>query len=88
MAMTKLPDWIALTGGDHVTLSGGKHNTLTAGNGSILSADDKSTLSWRYWDGTYRRIHTVYVGENGILPHTPYKGLYDKGVFTLSKDTP
>ena len=55
--MTKLPDWIALTGGDHITLSGGKHNTLTAGNGSILSADDKSTLSWRYWDGTYRRIH-------------------------------
>ena len=45
------------TGGYHATLTGGYY----------------ATLVWRIWENGIRRIHTVYVGENGIKPNVKYR---------------
>jgi hypothetical protein len=29
-------------------------------------------LTWKIWDGTYYRLYTFYVGENGIQKNTKY----------------
>ena len=73
-------DLSTLTGGDRSTLTGGYHSTLTGGDLSTLTGGDCSTLTWRVWDGSRYRLHTVYVGENGILPNTPYRWKSGKAV--------
>jgi hypothetical protein len=67
-----------LTGGDRSTLTGGDRSTLTGGNWSTLTGGYRSTLTWRIWDGEFYIFHTVYVGENGIKPNTPYEFVYGK----------
>jgi hypothetical protein len=62
-----------LTGGDRSTLIGGYRSTLTGGDYSTLTGRDGSTLTWKIWDGNYYRLHTFYVGEDGIKPNTPYR---------------
>jgi len=66
-------DRSTLTGGHSSTLTGGDFSTLTGGDFSTLTGGDFSTLTWKVWDGNYYRLHTFYVGENGINPNTPYK---------------
>ena len=66
-------NWSTLMGGDGSTLTGGDESTLTGGNGSTLTGGDESTLCWRIWDGKFYRLHTFYVGENGVLPNVAYK---------------
>ena len=66
-------DRSTLTGGDCSTLTAGYYSTLTGGDYSTLTAGDYSTLTWRIWDGYYYRIHTTYVGEDGIKPNVAYK---------------
>ena len=69
-----------LTGGDGSTLTGGHRSTLTGGDWSALTGGDwstltggyRSTLTWKVWDGWYHRLHTAYVGENGIEANEPY----------------
>lgn len=62
-----------LTGGDASTLTGGDESTLTGGDASTLTGGGGSTLTWRVWDGTYYRLHTVYVGEGGIKADVAYR---------------
>ena len=63
---------ISALGGDGSTLTGGHYSTLTGG--------DRSTLTWKIWDGPRFRLHTVYVGENGILPNVAYQWVDGKAV--------
>ena len=70
-----------LTGGDRSTLTGGYGSTLTGGYGSTLTGGDRSTLTGGYgstltfkiWDGNRYRLHTFYIGENGVEPNVAYK---------------
>jgi len=76
-----------LTGGGHSTLTGGDYSTLTGGSDSTLTGGDYSTLTWHYLDGKRYRLHTVYTGEDGIEPNTPYIGRFADGTFTVSEVT-
>jgi hypothetical protein len=66
-----------LVGGVHSTLMGGQGTTLIGGHGSIMSGGARSVLTWKYHDGARVRIHTVYVGEEGIEADTAYRGRWD-----------
>ena len=61
-----------LTGGNESTLTGGDRSTLTGGYGSTLTGGYGSTLQFRFWRGDYRRVVTIYVGEDGIEPNEKY----------------
>jgi hypothetical protein len=77
-----------LKGGDGSTLTGGYRSTLNGGNGSKLNGGDGSTLTGGYgsrltfkvWDGNRYRLHTAYVGENGIKSGVPYQFIDGKFV--------
>jgi hypothetical protein len=62
-----------LTGGEYSILTGGYLSTLTGGDRSTLTGGDYSTLTFEIWDVNRYRLHTFYVGEDGIEPNTPYK---------------
>ena len=64
---------ISALGGDRSTLTGGNRSTLTGGHDSTLTGGNRSTLTWKIFDGARYRLHTIYVGEDGILPNTPYR---------------
>jgi hypothetical protein len=66
-------DYSTLTGRNFSTLTGRNRSTLTGGYESILTGGYRSTLTWRFWDGEFYRLHTVYVGEKRIKPNTPYE---------------
>ena len=62
-----------LTGGNYSTLTGGDNSTLTGGEYSTLTGGYRSTLIFKIWDGNRYRLHTFYVGEDGVEPNTPYR---------------
>jgi hypothetical protein len=62
-----------LTGGDRSILTGGYYSILTGGNRSTLTGGDYSTLTFKIWDVNRYRLHTFYVGEDGIEPNVAYK---------------
>jgi hypothetical protein len=57
-------DWGTATAGNGGTATTGYCGTATAGVGGILVI--------KYYDGNRYRFDMAYVGENGILPNTPY----------------
>jgi len=57
------------------------YGTATAGNGGTATAGDYGIINIKYWDVNRYRIATGYIGENNLLPNTPYK-LNDKHQFT------
>jgi hypothetical protein len=65
--------WSILNGGDRSTLKGGDRSTLNGGDNSTLNGGYGSTLTFKVWDGKRHRLHTAYVGENGINPGVPYQ---------------
>ena len=74
-----------LTGGLRSTLTGGDGSTLTGGHRSTLTGGDDSTLTWRYWDGSRYRLHTVYTGEDGIESGVAYVGRFAGGKLTIDR---
>ncbi len=55
------------------TVTAGNYGTATAGDYGTATAGDGGILVIKYYDGNRYRLATVYVGENGILPNTPYR---------------
>ena len=75
-----------VTSGDFGTSTSGDYGTSTSGKKGTSTSGDGGTLVIKYWDentGRYK-LSTAYVGENGILPNTPYV-LNNKGEF-VKKD--
>jgi hypothetical protein len=75
-------DYGTATAGDGGTATAGYRGTATAGYQGTATAGDKGLIMIRWFDPDARRcrIHTGYIGENGLKPNTPYK-LDDKGNF-------
>jgi len=70
------------TSGDWGTSTSGNYGTSTSGYSGTSISGDMGTLVIKYLDkntGRYK-LSTAYVGEDGILPNTPYI-LNDKGDF-------
>ena len=61
-----------LTGEDYSTLTGGDCSTLTGGENSTLTGGHNSTLIFKYWYKNRFRFVIGYIGENSLLPNTPY----------------
>ena len=57
---------------DNAKMIGGYGSTLTGGHSSTLTGGHGSTLCWEIWDGTFYRLHTFYVGEDGVFPNVAY----------------
>ena len=55
------------------TVTAGNYGTATAGDYGTATAGDGGILVIKYYDGNRYRFATAYVGENGILPNTPYR---------------
>ena len=72
-----------LTGGDYSTLTGGDWSTLTGGRYSTLTGGRYSTLIFKYWDKNRFRFVIGYIGENSLLPNTPY--ILDKDLKIVEK---
>ena len=70
-------DGSTVVGGDGSTVSGGPNSRVSGGDGSTVSGGTGSVLILR--DCNYSP-KTATVGENGILPDTPY--ILKDGVFT------
>lgn len=51
----------------------GYDGTATAGDGGAATAGHGGIICIRYWDTTRYRLAVGYVGEDGILPDTPYR---------------
>lgn len=62
------PDWR-----DDDNCGGGLHGLPWGEGGHYFINGEDSVLQWRYCDGNRCRIKTVYVGEDGIKPKTPYR---------------
>src|SRR3990167_834559 len=63
------------TSGDHGTSASGYKGTSASGDGGTSTSGEGGILQIEYHDraaGRYRRA-VAYVGENGILPNTPYQ---------------
>ena len=67
-------DFGTSTSGDYGTSTSGDGGTSTSGDYGTSTSGEKGTLVIKYWDNNTLRIKlaTAYVGENGILPNTPY----------------
>ena len=78
-------DFGTATAGDYGTATAGYRGTATAGDFGTATAGDYGTINIKYWDGNGYRIATGYIGENNLLPNTPYK-LNDKHQFTPAKE--
>ena len=63
------------TAGDRGTATAGDSGTATAGYRGTATAGDSGEIRIRYWDDKNSRYRTVigYIGENGLLPDTPYR---------------
>lgn len=89
------PQWSILKGGDGSTLvsspagcsdlTGGYCSTLIGGHLSTLIGGERSTLVWQNWNDHCTRIHTEYVGENGIKANTPYIGYFKNDEFIVEE---
>lgn len=75
--------------GNGGTATAGYKGTAMAGLGGIVMAGHRGILSLRWFDAKSNRyrLAIAYVGENGILPDTPYR-LNDKHKFTEVKQAP
>ena len=62
------------TSGAKGTSTSGAKGTSTSGEEGTSTSGYNGTLVIKYWDNNTLRIKlaTAYVGENGILPNTPY----------------
>ncbi len=69
------------TAGDRGTATAGDYGTATAGHRGTATAGDRGVIQIRSWDdvASRYRITTGYIGENGLLPNTPY--VIENGVF-------
>ena len=67
-------DYGTSTSGYYGTSTSGVGGTSTSGVGGTSTSGYNGTLVIKYWDNNTLRIKlaTAYVGENGILPNTPY----------------
>ena len=54
------------------TATAGNYGTAAAGEYGTVTAGICGTLQIKWYDKSRMRISTAYVGENGILPNTPY----------------
>ena len=61
------------TAGYYGTATAGDGGTASAGHGGTATAGHGGTVQIKRWDGTRYRIVTGYIGENGLLPDTPYR---------------
>jgi hypothetical protein len=66
------------TAGDSGTATAGYRGTATAGDNGVI------VLAWYDYASGRRRVAVGYIGENGILPNTPYR-LNDNHQFEVSK---
>jgi len=68
--------------GDYGTSNSGYKGTSNSGYSGTSTSGYRGTLVIKYWDKNTERykLSTAYVGENGILPNTPYV-LNTKGEF-------
>ena len=66
-------DWGTATAGDGGTATAGYRGTAIAGEEGTATAGERGILVIKYYDGNRYRFATAYVGENGILPNTPYR---------------
>ena len=57
----------------------------TGGDGSKNTGGDRSILQWKYFDRERYRIHTEYVGENGIKPNVKYLGKFENEKFIVEE---
>ena len=61
------------TAGFGGTANAGEKGTATAGEKGTATAGEKGMVQIKYWDGTRNRTKVGYIGEDGLLPNTPYK---------------
>ena len=61
------------TAGFGGTANAGEKGTATAGEKGTATAGEKGMVQIKYWDGTRNRTKLGYIGEDGLLPNTPYK---------------
>ena len=67
--------------GDHGTATAGVYGTAAAGDHGTAAAGDRGTatagvcgiIRIRRWDGSRYRDVVGHIGENGLLPDTPYR---------------
>lgn len=59
--------------GDRGTATAGLLGTATAGIGGTATAGALGIVRIEWWDGKRVRLAIGYVGEDGILPDTPYR---------------
>ena len=62
-----------VTSGHSGTSTSGDRGTSTSGDGGTSTSGYGGILQIKWYDGSRYRIATAYVGENGILPNTPYR---------------
>jgi hypothetical protein len=60
------------TAGLEGTAIAGDNGTATAGFRGTATAGDKGIINIKYYDGSRYRLVIGYIGENGLLPNTPY----------------
>ena len=74
------------TAGNYGTATAGNYGTATAGFKGTATAGETGVIQIRYWDDVVNRYRLVtgYIGENGLLPNTPY--VLKNGVF-VPKDS-
>ncbi len=72
------------TAGDYGTATAGTSGTATAGYSGTATAGELGIINVSYWDGKRRRIVVGYIGEDGLLPNTPYK-LNEQHKFVVAK---
>jgi hypothetical protein len=72
-------NWGTATAGHWGTATAGQYGTATAGHGGCI------VLTW--WDRKAKRHRIVvgYIGENGLLPNTPYH-CNDEGVIVPANE--
>jgi hypothetical protein len=68
-------DESTVTGGDWSTVAGGYESTVTGGYRSTVTGGDGSVIQIKRWDSYADRCRIVigYIGEDGLLPNTPYR---------------
>ena len=61
------------TAGDRGTATAGDQGTATAGDRGTATAGEDGVLIIQRWNGKRYRYQVANVGEDGILPNTPYQ---------------
>lgn len=63
----------AVSAGHGGTATAGDGGSAAVGYGGSATAGYGGTIVIAWWDGTRRRLVIGYVGEDGVLPDTPYR---------------